>query len=138
MNTTQFNYSGRAVIVLDPTLKINEVDMSYKAFIVQYSGQLVKKLIKEKGWTITKSHNYLKSKFMFDEYIYRLMEEVIRDFEPYIILNRNPTITFGSILLMKIRRIKKDSDDMTLAIPSAILPGQETAHHLIYAGKGVV
>ena len=33
------------------------------------------------------------------------------------------TITFGSILQMKIRRIKTDSNDMTLSIPSAILPG---------------
>ena len=33
------------------------------------------------------------------------------------------TITFGSILLMKIRKVKKDSDDLTLAVPSAILPG---------------
>lgn len=33
------------------------------------------------------------------------------------------TITFGSILCMKIRKVKRDSDDMTLSIPSAILPG---------------
>ena len=33
------------------------------------------------------------------------------------------TITFGSILLMKIRKVKKDANDVTLAIPSAILPG---------------
>ena len=45
------------------------------------------------------------------------------------------TITFGSILLMKIRRIKKDANDVTLAIPSAILPGQKAAHSLIDAGK---
>ena len=33
------------------------------------------------------------------------------------------TITFGSILKMKIRDVKKDSSDYSLAIPSAILPG---------------
>ena len=33
------------------------------------------------------------------------------------------TITFGSILLMNIRSVKRDPDDLTLAIPSAILPG---------------
>lgn len=119
----QFNYSGRNVIVLDPTLKIDEVDVSYRSFIVKFSGKIIKKIIRDKGWTITKAHNYLKSKFMYDEYIHGLMEEIIKESEPKIILNRNPTITFGSILLMKIRRIKPDSDDMTLAIPSAILPG---------------
>jgi DNA-directed RNA polymerase beta' subunit len=113
----------RNVIVLDPTLKMNEVDMSYKSFIVKFSGKIIKKIIKDKGWTITKAHNYLKSKFQYDEYIAGLMEEIIRESDIRIILNRNPTITFGSILFMKIRNIKKDADDMTLAIPSAILPG---------------
>ena len=119
----QFNYSGRNVIVLDPTLKIDEVDISYKSFIVQFSGLLIKKIIKDKGWTITKAHNFLKSKFMFDQYVYDMMQEIVTERDVKFILNRNPTITFGSILLMKIRKIKPDSDDMTLAIPSAILPG---------------
>lgn len=119
----QWNYSGRNVIVLDPTLKMDEVAMSYKSFIVLFSGQLIKKLRREKGWTITKAHNYLKSKFKYDEEIYHMMLEIIEDFQPKIILNRNPTITFGSILQMRISRIKEDADDMTLAIPSAILPG---------------
>lgn len=119
----QFNYSGRNVIVLDPTLKIDEVDMSYKSFIIEFSPLIIKKIIKDKGWTITRAHNFLKSKFTYDEYIYRIMQEIVTEDDIHIILNRNPTITFGSILLMKIRKIKPDSDDMTLAIPSAILPG---------------
>ena len=81
----------RNVIVLDPTLKIDEVDMSYKSFIVAYSGQIIKKLIKKHGgWTITKAHNYLKSKFQYDEEIHELMKEIIREFKPMLILNRNP------------------------------------------------
>nr|DAR89249.1 MAG TPA: hypothetical protein [Caudoviricetes sp.] len=34
------------------------------------------------------------------------------------------TITFGSILEMRIRKVKKDPYDLTLSLPSAILPGQ--------------
>lgn len=119
----EFNYSGRSVIVLDPTLKIDEVDMPYKAFIEQYKGSIIKRIIRDKGWTITKATNYVASKFMYDDYIYSIMCDIVREDQPKIILNRNPTITFGSILLMKIRKVKKDSDDVTLAIPSAILPG---------------
>ena len=33
------------------------------------------------------------------------------------------TITYGSILEMRIRKVKEDADDWTLSIPSAILPG---------------
>ena len=119
----EFNYSGRSVIVLDPTLKIDEVDISYKGFIEMFKGNIIRRIRKEKGWTITKTKNYVSSKFMFDPYIYKIMCDVIREDKPHIILNRNPTITFGSILMMKIRRVKMDADDVTLAIPSAILPG---------------
>lgn len=133
----EFNYSGRAVIVLDPTLKIDEVDMPYKAFIEQFKGSIIKRIIRDKGWTITKATNFVASKFTYDPYVYKIMCDVINEEHSHIILNRNPTITFGSILLMKIRKVKKDSDDVTLAIPSAILPGRLVAHHLIYAGKEV-
>ena len=80
----------RNVIVLDPTLKIDEVDMSYKSFIVQFSGLIIKKIIKDKGWTITKAHNFLKSKFMFDQYVYDIMQEIVTEREVKFILNRNP------------------------------------------------
>lgn len=119
----EWNHSGRCVIVLDPTLKINQVDMPYKAFIEQFKGTILKYIIRDKGWTITKATNYLASKFNFDPYVYSIMERIIAEETPQIILNRNPTITFGSILMMKIRAVKKDSNDMSLAIPSAILPG---------------
>lgn len=33
------------------------------------------------------------------------------------------TITYGSILLMKIRKVHRDPHNMCLAIPSAVLPG---------------
>ena len=119
----QFNYSGRNVIVLDPTLPIDEVDMSYKSFLVYFGGKIIRQIVKDKGWTITKSLNFLKSKFQYDPYVYSLMMKIIDEESPEIILNRNPTITYGSILLMKIRKVKPNSDDLTLAIPSAILPG---------------
>lgn len=119
----EFNYSGRCVIVLDPSLHIDEVDMPYKAFIEQFKGSIIKRIIKDRGWTITKATNFLASKFMYDEYVYNIMCQIIEEEHPHLILNRNPTITFGSILLMKVRKVKKDSDDVTLAIPSAILPG---------------
>ena len=117
------NYTARNVIVLDPTLKIDEVDIPYKTFVVMFSGKIIKRIKKDKDWSTVKAYNFVKVRFKFDPYIYKIMEDIIREEEPKIILNRNPTIVFGSILLMKIRKVKKDSDDLTLAVPSAILPG---------------
>lgn len=118
----EFNYSGRCVIVLDATLKIDEVDMPYEAFMVQHKGNIIKRICADKGWTITKATNYLASKFTYDPYIYSIMCDIVKE-GAKVIINRNPTITYGSILSMKIRKVKKDSRDLTLSIPSAILPG---------------
>lgn len=118
-----YNYSSRAVIVLDPTLGINEIDIPYKSFIIMFNGFIVRELMNRKGWSITQSYNYVKEKFTYDPLIYSIIEHVIEKYEPKIILNRNPTIRFGSIILMNIRRVKRDSDDLTTAVPSAILDG---------------
>lgn len=83
----QFNYSGRNVIVLDPTLKLDQVDMPYKSFIVMFSGQIVKRIQADKGWTVIKAHNFLKSKFMFNEYIYSIINRIIEEDQPWLILN---------------------------------------------------
>lgn len=110
----EYNYSGRQVIVLDPTLKIDECDMSYKAFIEQFKGHIIRRIIEDKGWTITKASNFLASKFNYDPYVYDVMMRIINEDGIKLILNRNPTITYGSILQMRVRSIKKDADDWTL------------------------
>ena len=86
----EFNHSGRSVIVLDPTLKINEIDMPYRAFAEQFKGQILHRIIKDKGWTITKAINYLASKFNFDPYVHSIMTKIIEEDGVSIILNRNP------------------------------------------------
>lgn len=119
----EFNFSGRSVIVLDPTLKMDEVDIPYKTFLEMYKGTIIRRIMKDKKWTITRTLNYLALKFMYDDYVYSVIERIIYEDEPKIIINRNPTITFGSILEMRIRKVKKDPDDVALSLPSAILPG---------------
>ena len=88
----EFNYSGRAVIVLDPTLKIDQVDIPYKAFIEQFKGLIIRYIRKDRQWTITRATNYVASKFMFDEYVYKIMCDIVRDIKPRLILNRNPQV----------------------------------------------
>lgn len=86
----EFNFSARSVIVLDPTLKIDEVDIPYKTFIVQYKGAIIKRIAKDKGWTITKTTNFVASKFNYDDYVYKIMCDIVEEESPKIILNRNP------------------------------------------------
>ncbi len=82
----------RCVIVLDPTLKIDEVDVPYKAFIEQFKGMILNEICHDKGWTLTKAMNYLSSKFNYDPYVYGIMQRLVHENDIFIILNRNPEI----------------------------------------------
>ncbi len=85
-----FNFSGRNVIVLDPTLGIDQVDVSYKTFLIEYGSLIIKRIKKDKNWTTTRAHNFLKSKFQFDDYVYKIMLDIIEEEKPEILANRNP------------------------------------------------
>ena len=124
----------RSVIILDVSLKLDEIDIPYKMFLSEYRGQIIKRIKQDKGWTTTKASNFLSSKFMYDAYVYSVMQRVIDELQPHVIINRNPTITYGSILEMKIRRVKRDSDDLTISLPSAILPGLQVIAQALSPG----
>lgn len=86
----EFNYSMRAEIVLDPTLRIDEVDVPYKMFVEDYKNLIIRRIRKERGWTITKAANFLAARFEYDPYIYRIMCQIIEEERPRCIISRNP------------------------------------------------
>ena len=49
------------------------------------------------------------------------MKKMITDNEVGVLLNRNPTIAYGSILYLKVADIKKNFDDVTMSIHNSIL-----------------
>ena len=40
-----------------------------------------------------------------------------------VLINRNPTLNYYSMLLMRIRNVKPDDSDYTLSVGLSILPG---------------
>ena len=86
------NGTARSVIILDPSLKMDEVAIPYKTFANAYAGLIVKKIMEDKGWTLTRAYNYLKSKFKYDDYVYSVIEQLLKEEDRYIIINRNPEI----------------------------------------------
>lgn len=138
VNGGEYNYSSRAVIILDPTLPIDMVDVPYRQFLELFKEVIERKIQEDRGWSLTKTKNYLSNKFVYDDYVYSIMQRVLKEESPSILLNRNPTLTYGSILLMKIRNVKKDPDDMTLAIGSSILPGLNADSMITHSSSGSV
>ena len=63
--------------------------MPYRAFMEQYKGEIIKRIMKDKDWSLTKTKNYLSMKFKYDPYIYSIIEDIVNE-GVYIIINRNP------------------------------------------------
>ena len=53
----------------------------------------------------------------FDSKVYKLIEYIIKHGKPKILLNRNPTINFGSFLCMDVAYVKKDYNDLSCDLP---------------------
>ena len=50
------------------------------------------------------------------------MKYLLKKWQPKVLINRNPTINYGSMLLMKIVDIKNDNTDQyTMSLPIQIL-----------------
>ena len=73
--------------------------------------------------TLTEAYNIWSQGFRFDEKIYQIMEYIVNNEKCYLVINRNPTINFYSLLLMKIRNIIRDPEVYVLSVPLSILPG---------------
>ena len=57
----------------------------------------------------------------FDPRVYKVMEQMISTGNIICQINRNPTINYGSQLVMKVVRVKPDITDHTMSLPESIL-----------------
>ena len=118
-----FNYSARNVIVPDPSLKDNEIDISYQTFRLLFRDIILYTLMKQDHKPLWKVYNRWSRSFVFDSYIYEAMKFIVKNYKPKCLINRNPTLNLYSLLLMSIRNVKLDPFDFTLSLGLASLPG---------------
>lgn len=117
------NETSRNVIIPDVSLRDNEVDVSYNTFRILFKNKIIHYLMKLNDIPLGKAYTIWAKSFMFDNMVYEVMNYIIQKEQPRLLINRNPTLNYYSMILMKIRRIKADVDDFTLAVPLSILPG---------------
>lgn len=124
MMGTRINFSARNVIGPLVGRRIDEIAIPYKTYLELYKKQIINIIVKVKGISYLKaSEVWRKATTHFDEEIYSYMVELNQKskYGQYILLNRNPSISVGSILRLKIAVIKKDYDDMTLELSNNLL-----------------
>ena len=117
------NYTSRSVICPDPTLFVNEVDLSYQGFRILFKYRIIYYLMKILNIPLAEAYARWMGSYKMDEYVYSVMNYIIEKEHPRILLNRNPTINLYSMLMLKIRRVTHDWRRTTLSVPLYILPG---------------
>jgi len=119
----RINYSARNVIIPAPDLKDNEVDLSYHTFLELFKSKIIHYISRLEDISEDKAQQIWRNAYNFDEKVYDIMMYLVEHDEVALIINRNPTLNFYSMLLMKIRKIKHDNNDYCLSVPLSILPG---------------
>lgn len=117
------NFSSRNVIIPDPTLKADEVRLNYTAFLELFKYEIIAYLVKVEHITENEAfETWFKARIVYSAKIYEVMNFILKKLKPKILINRNPTINYGSILCVKIKSIKKEfSEDFTMSLPLQIL-----------------
>lgn len=124
----RINFSARCVITpLPPGHEPDEIIVPYLTFLELYRFQLTNLLARMNGVTIAKANDiWHESQTRFDRSTYAAMRELIKRASPDgrglpALINRNPTISFGSILQARIVGVKKDPKDYTMSVHNCVL-----------------
>ena len=120
---TRINFSARNIISPARSgYKINEVSLPYLTFLYLYKFEIINIISKIRGIIFTEAQEvWYKATLSLDEQIYSIMKKMITDEEIGLLINRNPTISYGSILYLRVAGIKHDYDDMTMSVHNSIL-----------------
>lgn len=120
----RYNFTGRAVITLDTQLRIDQVRLPY-TFLVEILQQSIINIL-HKSYHITYADAYKAwykaSMKRLDPTICEIINSIIKNSGRGIpvLINRNPTINYGSIVQMFCVGI---NDNYTMSIPYGILTG---------------
>lgn len=120
----RMNYTSRNVIISNPDLAADEIILSYISFLEMYKFEIIQKLASTQN--ITESQAYTEwymGCIKFSEKIYKIIKLMIAQDLTYCLINRPPSIDFGSILQVKVVDVTKRVDDYTMAISLMDLPG---------------
>lgn len=119
----RINFSARNVIIPDPELKADEVRLGYLTFLELYKYEIIALIQKMTDCTTNQAHDeWTKGTIEFSPRIYEVMMHIVKKRKPRIIINRNPTINYGSLLCVRVIDVKREyKDDYTMSLPIQIL-----------------
>ena len=118
----RYNYSSRNVIIADPTLRIDEVRLPYSALVELLQQSIVNILTKTYNLSYADAYRrWYEANLKKDPVIIDIINSLITHTTETgnglpVLINRNPTISYGSILMMRCIGI---SDQQVLPLLAA-------------------
>jgi len=114
---TRINFSARNII--SPAIagyKMDEIVLPYLTFLELYKFEIINILMNTEHISPREAEEiWYKSTLEMNETVYLIMKEMIQSNEIGVLLNRNPTIAYGSILYLRVAAVKHDYNDITLS-----------------------
>lgn len=119
----RYNFTARVVIVPEPKLRVDQVIMPYKGMVELERQRIINILEKVHGSAAIANSIYEDSIVKKNPEVVAIIKQLIKDdptgFGIPVLVNRNPTLSYGSIQQMFVIDI---SDYYTLKMPLQILP----------------
>ena len=81
------------MIVPDPTLRDNEVDLSYHTFRELFKPKIINYLKVYEDIPLSKAEDIWEDSFIFNQKVYDIMMMIVKKEEVTLLINRNPTLT---------------------------------------------
>lgn len=115
------NFTARSIITPDPKLRIDEVKIPYHALVELLQQSIINTLVKTQNITYAQAYTiWYKAQIERSQRVYDIIDNFIRIHNGInLIVNRNPTLGFGSIIAMRCIGI---NDTFTMSMPIQILP----------------
>lgn len=125
----RYNFSSRQIIVpASGRIRSDEIEMGYLPFLELYRYEIINYYAKMNNCTIQEaSYVWKKATNHFDPIIFKIMEYMVSSPKynkfMWVILNRNPSINYGSFISVRVGRVKPGLNDKTLGVsPQVIIP----------------
>jgi len=120
---TRINFSSRNIISPEKAgYKIDEIVLPYQTFLGLYKFEIINIIKTIENISIKEAEEvWYYATLKFDNKVYKIMKKMIKENEVGVLLNRNPTIAYGSILYLRVADIKNDYNDVTMSVNNLIL-----------------
>lgn len=116
----RYQFTSRDVIVPDKTLKIDEVSLPYVSLVELLQQTIINLLQKIYNLSCNDAYNiWYNAQSSPDNRVVSIIENLLKKRKVHVLINRNPTISYGSMLQMDVVKM---TYSYTMGLNSNILP----------------